>query len=78
MIGVFDHATGRYTSKTLIDSGQTPAGQMLIPYLRKVTGGTDAGMHFNYVILSHYHNDHYTGLLALGTGSITADRRFQY
>jgi len=73
MIGVYDNATHQYTSKILIDGGQSAAGLMLLPYLQNITGGTAAGMHFNYVILTHYHNDHYTGLLALGTGKITAD-----
>ena len=73
MIGVFDQSTHQYTSKVLIDGGQSAANLLLLPYLKKVTGGSAAGMHFNYVILTHYHNDHYAGLLALGTGQITAD-----
>jgi hypothetical protein len=73
MIAVYDNATQQYRSKILIDGGQSSASQFLLPYIKKITGGSADGMHFNYVILTHYHNDHYTGLLALGTGDITAD-----
>jgi hypothetical protein len=73
MIAVYDNAAHQYISKVLIDGGQSSASQFLLPYLKKITGGTAEGMHFNYVILTHYHNDHYNGLLSLGTGAITAD-----
>ncbi|MFI5160509.1 MAG: MBL fold metallo-hydrolase [Sphingobacteriales bacterium] len=69
MIAIYDNSTHQYISKVLIDGGQTASGAMLLPYLKKVADN----LHFNYVMLTHYHNDHYTGLLALGTGQITAD-----
>jgi hypothetical protein len=68
MIGIYDQQTHSYTGKVLIDGGLSSAGTYLLPYLEKM-GDT----HFNYVILTHYHNDHYTGLNALGTGQMTAD-----
>jgi hypothetical protein len=69
MIAVFDHTSNQYLSKILIDGGQSSPEQYLLPYLSKVSGDT----HFNYVILTHYHNDHYNGLLALKNGQLTAD-----
>src|ERR1700739_4279019 len=61
MIAVYDNGAHQYISKILIDGGQTAASQLLLPYLKKITGGSSEGMHFNYIILTHYHNDHYTG-----------------
>jgi hypothetical protein len=73
MIGVYDTSAKKYTSRILIDGGQLTPDQMLLPYLRKMIGSDAASLHFQYVILTHYHNDHYNGLLALQDGSITAD-----
>lgn len=72
-IGIYDVAAGKYTSRILIDGGQSAPQQMLLPYLKKMIGSDKASLHFNYIILTHYHNDHYNGLLALKNGSITAD-----
>lgn len=68
MIGIYDQHARRYTASVLIDGGLSSAGNYLLPYLQKL-GDT----HFNYIILTHYHNDHYNGLNALGTGQLTAD-----
>lgn len=73
LIGIFDVATRKYTSKVLIDGGQPGPETSLMPYLRKIAGTDDASLHFQYVVLTHYHDDHYNGLLALETGLITAD-----
>lgn len=73
MIGVYNKALQKYTVKTLIDGGQVAAGTYLLPYFAKICSNDGGATHFNYVILTHYHNDHYTGLLALGTGKLTAD-----
>jgi hypothetical protein len=73
LIGIYDIAAQRYTSKILIDGGQVSADQLLLPYLKKMIGADRASLHFDYVILTHYHDDHYTGLLALKDGRITAD-----
>jgi hypothetical protein len=72
-IGIYDVAAQKYTSKILIDGGQSTPQQMLLPYLKKMIGSDPASLHFDYVVLTHYHNDHYNGLLALKNGSITAD-----
>jgi beta-lactamase superfamily II metal-dependent hydrolase len=73
LIGIYDVATQKYISKILIDGGQSSATDMLLPYIKKMVGTDKESFHFNYVILTHYHNDHYTGLLAIKTGAITAD-----
>jgi len=69
MIGVYDRGTGKYTSKVLIDGGMSKPSDRLLPYLQKIA----ADAHFNYIILTHYHTDHYTGVGALGTGQLKAD-----
>lgn len=61
--------SGGYVFKMLIDGGEANAGDSLLPYINNVFRNT----HFDYVVLTHYHRDHYRGLLALGNGSITAD-----
>lgn len=71
MIGIYDKPSHTYVTNVLIDGGKPAADSLLLPYLKTVTG--NATPHFKYVILTHYHNDHYTGLLALGKGDITAD-----
>lgn len=73
MIGIYDTETKKYTAKILIDGGMSSADKILLPYLKKMVGPDKESLHFNYVILTHYHNDHYIGLLALKTGKITAD-----
>ena len=71
MICIYDKPLHKYLTSVLIDGGKPAADSLLLPYLTTITG--NATPHFNYVILTHYHNDHYTGLLALGKGKITAD-----
>jgi beta-lactamase superfamily II metal-dependent hydrolase len=73
LIGIYDVAQHSYTSKILIDGGQIDAKLMLLPYIKKMIGTDAAASHFDYVILTHYHDDHYTGLLALKDGRLTAD-----
>ncbi|MFC0514621.1 MBL fold metallo-hydrolase [Mucilaginibacter angelicae] len=73
MIGIYDIPSHRYISKTLIDGGMSKPGDLLLPYLHKVAGADTSGTHFNYIILTHYHTDHYNGLLAMKTGELTAD-----
>lgn len=73
LVGIFDTATKKYTSKILIDGGQLVPERMLLPYFAKILGTDNGAMHFEYVILTHYHDDHYNGLLALQDGRITAD-----
>ncbi len=73
VIGIYDESQHKYTAKILIDGGQSPANTMLLPYLKKMMGSSPDALHFDYVMLTHYHDDHYKGLLALQTGLITAD-----
>jgi beta-lactamase superfamily II metal-dependent hydrolase len=60
---------GKYGRKILIDGGRANGNDHLVPYINKVFGNA----HFTYVILSHFHDDHYNGLLQLKEGTITAD-----
>ncbi len=62
------HQDGTET-KVLIDGGQLNASQALLPYIN----GMFSNAHFQYVILTHYHNDHYNGLFALENGAITSE-----
>ncbi len=55
-------------AKVLIDGGVSK--DYLLNYLR---ANIDNEYKFMYVILTHYHNDHYNGLTALGDGSIQAN-----
>lgn len=60
---------GQYVTKLLIDGGEPSADERLWPYIQSVLGNAS----FEYVILTHYHADHYKGLLALGkSGKIQA------
>ncbi len=60
---------GNITAKVIIDGGNSNSRRYLLPYINQELNNT----HFNLVILSHYHRDHYNGLLALKRGQITAD-----
>lgn len=73
LIGIYDVAIKKYTSKILIDGGQSSPDQLLLPYIKKMVGSDKGSTHFDYLILTHYHTDHYNGLLSLKTGKITAD-----
>jgi beta-lactamase superfamily II metal-dependent hydrolase len=73
LIGIYDEGQQKYTSKILIDGGQSTPDKMLLPYITKMVGSDKESFHFNYVVLTHYHDDHYKGLLALKDGRITAD-----
>lgn len=73
IIGIYDTQQHKYTSKILIDGGQSKPEKMLLPYIEKMFGSDSLPFHFDYIILTHYHSDHYTGLLAIKTGKLTAD-----
>ncbi|UOQ70183.1 MBL fold metallo-hydrolase [Hymenobacter cellulosilyticus] len=57
-------------AKVLIDGGQTNYSELLLPYMKARFSNTQ----FDYTILTHYHNDHYKGLLGLGTGDIRSSQ----
>ncbi len=73
LIGIYDTELKKYTYKVLLDGGQSNANKYLLPYIKKMIGTDYEATHFNYVILSHYHDDHYMGLLALMDGRIRTD-----
>ncbi|HEX2898408.1 MAG TPA: hypothetical protein VHS96_01690 [Bacteroidia bacterium] len=62
------NANNAYTYKMIIDGGQSNYNTYLGPYINAIFGNTN----FNLMVLSHYHNDHYNGLLALHRGLIQA------
>jgi hypothetical protein len=62
------HKDGTET-KVLIDGGQLKSSDALIPYIKAMF----ANAQFQYTILTHYHNDHYNGLFALGDGTIKSE-----
>lgn len=62
------HKDGTET-KVLIDGGQLKPTDALIPYIQ----GVFKDAQFQYVVLTHYHNDHYNGLAALGDGTIKSE-----
>jgi|GEM_PF-1842445 len=49
--------------KVMIDAGQTSGSNIVIPYLKQYVGEAN----FDWVIVSHYHDDHYKGFLELFT-----------
>jgi hypothetical protein len=71
MVGIYNVATHTYKSSILIDGGASNPNDLLLPYLKKTIG--NGIPHFNYIVLTHYHKDHYNGLLALKDGKMTAD-----
>jgi hypothetical protein len=56
-----------------LDGGNSNPDIYLIPYLQKMMGPGTNALHFDYIILSHFHQDHYKGLTAIKNGKITAD-----
>jgi len=71
LIGIYDNSTQSYTRTILIDGGSASPGERLLPYLKQ-TLNTDHPK-VNYVALTHYHDDHYKGLLAIKDGGLQAD-----
>jgi hypothetical protein len=70
-IGIYDSATHRYTASMLIDGGASAPGALLLPYLKKIMNSDQPRL--NIIALTHYHKDHYNGLLALKNGRLRAD-----
>ena len=71
LIGIYDIAAKVYTKTMLIDGGSATASSRILPYLKKVLDKSVPKL--DYVALTHYHSDHYKGLLALAEGSFRAD-----
>jgi Metallo-beta-lactamase superfamily len=65
---VLIHKDGTQT-KVLIDGGQLKPSDALVPYIK----GMFTNAQFQYLILTHYHNDHYNGLAALEDGTIKSE-----
>jgi len=73
MIGIFDKASGKYSTKMLIDGGLMAAKDRLVPYITKMCANDEQPTNFKYAVMTHYHNDHYNGLLAFKKGNLTCD-----
>lgn len=58
----------RTETKVIIDGGQPKPEDDLLPYINAMFDNNA----FDFAILTHYHNDHYNGLVALGKGKITS------
>ena len=71
LVGIFDPISKKYTKTILIDGGKSAAASKILPYLKNVLGGEVPKL--DYVALTHYHDDHYKGLMALGEGGMRAD-----
>ncbi|MFC0514509.1 ComEC/Rec2 family competence protein [Mucilaginibacter angelicae] len=71
LIGIYDNGTQKYTRTMLIDGGSASPGERLLPYLKQTLNSDHPKL--NYVALTHYHDDHYTGLLAIKDGDLQAD-----
>jgi beta-lactamase superfamily II metal-dependent hydrolase len=71
LIGIFDNASGKYVKTILIDGGSASPSSRLVPYLKTILKSPQPKVDF--VALTHYHEDHYNGLLALANGSLRAD-----
>ncbi len=70
-IGIFDNTSGKYVKTILIDGGSAAPSLRLVPYLKMISKSQQPKL--DYVALTHYHEDHYNGLLALANGSFRAD-----
>lgn len=62
------NSDNEYTSKIIIDGGNSSFTRYLDTYIGAVFGNYD----FDCVILTHYHRDHYAGLLRLKNGDYRA------
>lgn len=71
LIGIYDQPSSTYIKTILIDGGASSPAAMLLPYLKKALNSERPQL--NYIALTHYHQDHYNGLLAIKDGRIRAD-----
>jgi len=62
------HKDGTET-KVLIDGGDPKPTDNLLPYIQ----GMFKDAQFQYIVLTHYHKDHYNGLTALANGTLKSE-----
>jgi hypothetical protein len=73
-ITVHNTANNTYSTKILIDGGNSGTAKFLEPYFTNLLGSANVPFRLNYLILSHFHQDHYAGLVGLKDGDVfTAD-----
>ncbi|HVI47850.1 MAG TPA: hypothetical protein VM802_23475 [Chitinophaga sp.] len=70
MIVIHDTTANTYPMKILIDGGNSGTDKFLQGYFTNIFGATNIPVTFKYLILSHFHQDHYKGFNKLGNGTI--------
>ncbi|HVI47849.1 MAG TPA: hypothetical protein VM802_23470 [Chitinophaga sp.] len=70
MIVVHDTAANTYPVKILIDGGNSGTDRFLQGYFNNYFGAVNMPVTFKYLILTHFHKDHYAGFNRLGAGNI--------
>jgi|GEM_PF-811295 len=66
MILIHDTAVDTFPARVLIDGGMRDSYAFLNNYFKNCFRDTMPVAHFKYMILSHHHEDHYTGFKSLG------------
>ncbi|PSL44236.1 hypothetical protein CLV51_106102 [Chitinophaga niastensis] len=70
MIVVHDTASNTFPVKILIDGGNSGTDRFLQNYFTSYFGAANMPVTFKYLILTHFHKDHYAGFNKLGNGTI--------
>jgi hypothetical protein len=70
MIVIHNTVNNTFPFKMLIDGGNIKTEEFLKPYFTNYFGAANIPVTFDYVILSHFHADHYRGLSGLATGDV--------
>lgn len=70
MIVVHDTANNTFPVKILIDGGNSGTDRFLQNYFTNYFGATNMPVTFKYLILTHFHKDHYAGFNKLANGTI--------
>ncbi|MBS0028270.1 hypothetical protein ACTJJ0_05590 [Chitinophaga sp. 22321] len=70
MIVVHDTVANTFPVKILIDGGNSGTDRFLQNYFTNYFGAANMPVTFKYLILTHFHHDHYTGFNKLGNGTI--------
>jgi len=70
MIVVHDTANNTFPVKILIDGGNSGTDRFLQNYFTNYFGAANMPVTFKYLILTHFHKDHYAGFNKLGNGTI--------
>ncbi|MBO9728493.1 MAG: hypothetical protein J7623_07650 [Chitinophaga sp.] len=70
MIVVHDTSNNTFPVKILIDGGNSGTDRFLQNYFTNYFGATNMPVTFKYLILTHFHKDHYAGFNKLSNGNI--------